>query len=312
MSFIKKYQPNNLNDYEMEKELIDSLKLFINMDDLNILLYGNLNSCKTSIILTIVKEYYGDNYNPDFILQINSLKDNGISYLRQELKNFCQAIVNSKYKKIVILDDLDEINEQSQHVIRNYMDKYKHNVHFITSCRNLQKIIESLQSRLYIIKLKQPSNENLLNILNKITTKENINISNEASTQLITISNYSIKILINNIEKLKLLSNDITLDLINKACTNIAYNDFVQYLQYCIDKQLINAIKILQSLIDNGYNILDIFDNLNEFILITNMIDDCRKYKIIKLLCKYLTIVYIIHDDELELSLFTNNLIKLL
>ena len=58
-------------------------------------------------------------------------------------------------KKIIILDDIDIINEQSQQVFRNCMDKYSHKVHFISSCTNVQKVIDSLQSRNIIIKINQ-------------------------------------------------------------------------------------------------------------------------------------------------------------
>ena len=44
-------------------------------------------------------------------------------------------------KKIVVLDDIDIINEQSQQVFRNCIDKFSHNVHFISSCSNTQKVI---------------------------------------------------------------------------------------------------------------------------------------------------------------------------
>ena len=89
----------------------------------------------------------------DNVLHINSLKEQGIHYYRNEVKIFCQtasSFINKK--KIVVLDDLDLINEQSQQVFRNCIDKYSHNVHFLSSCNNTQKVIDSIQSRKIIIK----------------------------------------------------------------------------------------------------------------------------------------------------------------
>ena len=45
-------------------------------------------------------------------------------------------------------------NEQCQQVFRNCIDKYSHNVNFISSCTNTQKVVESLQSRCTLIKIK--------------------------------------------------------------------------------------------------------------------------------------------------------------
>ena len=36
-----------------------------------------------------------------------------------------------------------------------------------------------------------------------------------------------------------------------------------------------------------------------------------KKYELIKLLCKYITIFHNIHEDEIELALFSNNLTEL-
>ena len=69
-------------------------------------------------------------------------------------------------KKSIILDDIDNINEQSQQVFRNCIDKYSHNVHFIASCVNTQKVIDSLQSRMTIIKVKALKTNNLSLLLN--------------------------------------------------------------------------------------------------------------------------------------------------
>ena len=46
-----------------------------------------------------------------------------------------------------MLDDIDLINDQSQQVFRNCIDKYSHNVHFIASCSNIQKVIDSISKK---------------------------------------------------------------------------------------------------------------------------------------------------------------------
>jgi hypothetical protein len=57
---------------------------------------------------------------------------------------------------------------------------------------------------------------------------------------------------------------------------------------------------------------MDILDNYFLFIKSTNIVNETDKYEIIKLICKYITIFHNIHEDEIELSLFTNNLNNLI
>ena len=56
---------------------------------------------------------------------------------------------------------------------------------------------------------------------------------------------------------------------------------------------------------------MDILDNYFEYIKYINYISENQKYLITKLIMKYISIFHNIHEDEIELSLFTNNLIIL-
>lgn len=313
LPFIYKYQPMFLEDFEMDNKLMELIKILIKMDNLNILFVGDSGSGKTSLISAIIRDYYENVNYKDNILYINTLKDQGISYYRNEVKTFCQTPTNIVgKKKIIVLDDLDVINEQSQQVFRNFIDKYSHNVHFISSCNNTNKIIESIQSRMSTIKIKALHRSNLSKILKRIAKIENINIEQDAEDFILSISNNSVRILINYLEKFKLLSCDITLDIAIQVCTNISFRDFETYTNLCKNNNdLQQAIPILYKLFDKGYSVMDILDNYFLFVKITNNLTEDEKYKIINLICKYITYFYNIHEDEIELALFTNNLISI-
>ena len=247
------------------------------------------------------------------ILHINSLKEQGINYYRTDVKTFCQTCSSVKgKKKIIVLDDIDFINEQSQQVFRNCIDKYSHNVHFISSCSNSQKVIESLQSRLIIIKIKPLQRDNLVKIMHKIKNHENITIENDAESFILNVCNNTAKILINYMEKFKLLNRPIDLDLATNVCTNINFFTFEEYTMFLKNGDLVNAIKLLYSIYDKGYSVMDILDNYFIFIKITDFLTEAQKYSIIPFICKYITVFYNIHEDEIELALFSNNLHKIL
>jgi len=56
---------------------------------------------------------------------------------------------------------------------------------------------------------------------------------------------------------------------------------------------------------------MDILDSYFTFIKITTLIDENIKYKIIKLILKYIALFHTLHENEIELALFTNELVKL-
>ena len=336
---FNKYQPLYFNDFEnpiienqmienpivenpivenpiVENPIVDIIYTLINLNNLNIIFIGDIGSGKTTFLNATIKEYYHgytyQQYN-DNILHINSLKEQGINYYRNDVKTFCQtrSSINDK-KKFIVLDDIDIINEQSQQVFRNYMDKYSNNVHFIASCSNSQKVIESLQSRFIIIKIKPLVKHNIHNILQKISTFEKIHIHPEAVEFILTVSNNNAKILINYMEKFKLLNEPITLDIAISVCTNISFVTFEQYTTFLKNGELSAGILLLYSIYDKGYSVMDILDNYFLFVKFTRLLTETQKYDIVPIICKYITVFYNIHEDEIELAVFSNNIYNII
>jgi len=151
----------------------------------------------------------------------------------------------------------------------------------------------------------------LLYICEKICRAEDIEITNEATDFLLKISNNSIRILINYLEKLKLLEKTITKDLCLKICTNICFSEFDNYTNLCLKNDLIPAINIIMNINKKGFSVMDILDNYFAYIKYTSILSEDVKYEVTKLIMKYISIFHNIHEDEIELVLFTNNLINL-
>lgn len=314
--FVQKYQPILFKDFESNNDLFTMLKAFIVMDQLNILFVGDMACGKTSLLNAIVREYYHGIVPKDYeknVLCINNLKEQGISYYRTEVKTFCQISCSIKNKKkIIILDDIDLINEQSQQAFRNCIDKFYKNVIFISSCTNIQKVIESIQSRLNIIKINNLEKENMFRIIKKIKSCEDIHIEPDAENFIVVISNNTIKILLNYLEKFKLLNEPITLDLAIKLCSNISFLTFENYTRLLKERKMFEAIQLLYTTYDKGFSVMDILDNFFFFVKTTDILTDEEKYPIIPCICKYITVFSNIHEDEIELALFTNNIMYLI
>jgi DNA polymerase III delta prime subunit len=319
--FINKFQPLYLDDFGIDANIHAILNTLIMMDNLNILLIGNIASGKTSLLNALIREYYKGINSKEYdknILHINSLKEQGINYYRSDVKTFCQTCSSIKNKKkIVVLDDIDFINEQSQQVFRNCIDKYSHNVHFISSCTNIQKVVDTFQTRNIIIKINQLNRCCLNKIMLKIKNNERLMITKDAEDFLLQISNGSVRTLINYLEKIKLINREITIDLANKICTNISFHRFEEYTRVILNCDMdVNARvraanTILFQLNDEGYSVLDILDNYFLFVKLTPLFGEDIKYRITSLICKYITIFHNIHEHDIELALFTNNLVGL-
>jgi replication factor C subunit 2/4 len=182
------------------------------------------------------------------------------------------------------------------------------------SCSNVNKVIESIQSKQYMIKINNFNHYSLSHISNSIIKKEKLNITPEAIDFIIKISNNSIRVILNYLDKIKILNHNQIVDLnyIKNICTNIKYSEFDRYLQLIKEDKVKEAIEILDYYYSNGYSVIDILDIFFEYIKLTDIIDENLKFNIIESIIKSIIIFNEIHEDDIELSFFTLDLYQII
>lgn len=312
---INKYKPQSIKDMILDENFINFVYKLIDTETMNLIIVGNTSSGKTTLLKLLIQEYFkNENYKSN-ILYIHGTKDQGIQYYRNELQIFCKSCSTIKNKKkMVIMDDFDLINDQSQQVFRNVMDNYNNSVLFIMTCINPHKIINSIQSRQLIVNIPISNIEEIINKCKYIIIKENIKIDNKVLEHIIRISNYSIIRIINYLQKIQLIGKEVNMNNISNIITHINFNEFYEYFEFLKKKNFYSAISILTNLISNGYSVIDILDSIYTYLKQSIKIDlpEKSKYLIIQLICKYITIFYNIHEDDIELIFFTNNVYSIL
>lgn len=326
-TFISKYTPSHLRDFEFDDGTAHSeesnttyiLKTLMDIGDLNVLLVGGVNSGKTTMLYALLREYYGLARHATIpetnVMFINNLKEQGIQYFRNELKTFSQSNCSIfGKKKIIVVDDIDFVPKQSQQVFRNCIDKYKSNVQFIASGSNTQKVVESLQSRLHIIRLTPPTKRQMEHVRDTIVLKESIPIDEESKRYLVERSNDSVRNIINNLEKLQIFSDgsDILLSkpTTKHLCSNISYGQFEDFVANAKKGRLPEAIQVIYDIYDYGYSVIDILEYLFVFIKQTTLLNDDEKYRTIPHLCEFIAIFHNFHENPIELAILSGRLVK--
>jgi len=299
-SFINKYKPNNFENITMNSDIKHIINSVIEKRNMNILFIGNCETGKT-ILINIL-----NNKIKNSVL-INNLKERGINTFRTDIKLYCQL---TQKNKTILIDDYDNITESCQYIIKTLMDKYK-NILFIASINDIKKLIEPLKHKFFIIKLENITKTFLRCLLNEVVKKENIYLDEDTIKYIINISDNSINRMYNYIEKLKLLNENITYDKCLNILTNISYHTFDKILVFCKNNEKLNVYHNFNNIYLKGYSIIDIFDFFFKFIKSTENIEELIKYKIIKLICEYISVIDSINELDNELILFSYELVNL-
>ena len=286
--------------------------MFLNQNILDILFIGHSGCGKSSFLDYVTSTYYqgmSKTEKEDNILIINQMKDTSVQYFRQNMKIFCQSYctVFSK-KKLIIIDDIDNINEHCQQILRSYMDNYSKNVYFIFTCTSANKVITSIQSRLQIIKLPSISTNHIRTITENICKEESIVINPKANDILFQLSNLSLRRLYGFLQLFYLCDTTINESNIFTICNCIPFEAIKQYFNHIHEGNLKKAIIQLYRYIDNGYSCIDIYEHILIYLKQKNELCDNFKYFVVQKLANYMCIFYEFHEDTVELALFTNAL----
>jgi DNA polymerase III gamma/tau subunit len=146
--------------------------------------------------------------------------------------------------------------------------------------------------------------------MTKIVEKEGLVIDEDAKKFLLNVSDNSIRVLINHLEKIYILGQPVNMELVHKLCSNISYVQFDNYIHRLKVGDLGGAIAILYEIYDHGYSVIDILDYFFAYVKMTKSLEEVEKYRVLPFLCKYITIFHKVHEDVIELAFFTNNLLN--
>ena len=166
---------------------------------------------------------------------------------------------------------------------------------------------------MYQLEAKQ-CNEEINRLMKKIIEESNIKIENIALEKIksrIITEKEKIGQMISKMEKIYIYQENqpINFTEIEQMTSNIKKEDMDNYIDYVKKKDLQNSIHMIQQMEEKGYSVIDILDHLYNYIKETTHLTETQKYNIIPLICKYITIFNKIHEDHIELAIFTNELI---
>lgn len=147
--WVEKYRPQTVQDCILPKRIKDVFAGIVKQGQIpNLLLTGKAGTGKTTIARAMCNDL-----DCDHIL-INGSDERNLDTIRGKIKQFASTVSldgNNGQRKIVILDEADNLNPDAQKALRALIEEFSSNCGFIFTCNYKNRIINPIHSRCSVI-----------------------------------------------------------------------------------------------------------------------------------------------------------------
>lgn len=258
MSWIDKYRPRKIDNIILPDTLHVKIKSLLNNNIIpNIIVSGPPGVGKTITMLAMAKEIYGSKYYNDAVMELNASDNRGLEIINNSVIYFCKKKLlddnGKQIQKLIIFDEADNITKKAQNILSNMMETYSSNTKFAFTCNDSTKIIESIQSRCLMIFFPHLKNDQIINHLEKICVNEKIPYEPNGIKLVGINSRGDIRQAINNLETIYYGFQKISQEGVMRLCHQPHPDNIIKLIQECANRNINNAIKLVNELKNNGY-----------------------------------------------------------
>ena len=283
--WIEKYRPKSFSEIKGQEKIVERVKAFVESKNLPHLMFsGPAGVGKTTLSLVVAKEMFGDDWQHNF-LELNASDERGIDVVRNKVKDFARTkSIKDVPFKIIYLDECDSLTTEAQQALRRTMENYAQTCRFILSCNYSSKIIDPIQSRCTVFRFKPLSLEEISEIVEDISKKEDLEIAEGVLESLYEVAGGDARKVENILQSCSIVNKKISEDLIYDIVSAARPKEIIKVLNLSLEGQFLRARELLlDTMLKHGLSGIDAIKQIQrevldlevEEILKAKMIEKC-------------------------------------
>ena len=266
LPWVEKFRPSKLDEVISNQQIKHTFKDYVKNKYLpHLLICGPSGDGKTSIVMALAKELYGDSYML-MTKHINASEERGIEVIRNKVQDFVMSSIflpNVIPFKLVILDEADAMTISAQGMLRRIIEDFTSSARFCLICNKLKSIDPAIQSRCVNFRFPPLQSEIIKKRILDICSTQKIKIESDGLDLLIKISGGDMRKVFNNLQSIYMAFNKITYQTVSN-CTGYPTDKKISIiLDTLLNKSFNISLKTITDIIqENQYNLLDIITEI--------------------------------------------------
>ncbi|MGM5484642.1 MAG: replication factor C small subunit [Nanobdellota archaeon] len=266
--WTEKYRPKEFSEVKGQQEIVKRVKAFVEKKNMPHLLFsGPAGVGKSTLSLVAARHLFGESWRDNF-LELNASDERGIDIVRSKVKDFARtrSIGNVPFK-IIFLDECDALTRDAQQALRRTMENYTSTTRFILSCNYSSKIIDPIQSRCTLFRFKPLPKEDVYSIIDTISKKEGISVTDDAKDALYEVSNGDCRKAENILQSCASITGEVDAESVHSIASVARPKEIKEVLSIAMKGEFVKAReKILDVMLKYGLSGLDIVKQIQKEI----------------------------------------------
>jgi len=203
------------------------------------------------------------------VLELNASDDRGIDVVREQIKSFAGTRkLFSTGVKLIVLDEADAMTADAQFALRRVIEKYTRNTRFCLICNYVSKIIPALQSRCTRFRFAPLRKDDMEARMRYVVDKEGLGmrVTDDGLQAILRLSGGDMRKVLNVLQATASGFDRVDAANVHLCTGNPTPAEVRALLESLLNKPLSEAHKDLQTILQRGFALTDILNELSRIV----------------------------------------------